>query len=412
MGNKASAMVAASAAMLAAGGSAGPAAAQGLRAQDTNQVTLSLDVRHDSNVARSDLQRAQARGLAQADQRATPSIDVLFARPLGRNRVSLNASAGYDFYRRNKRLNRERLTFGGNGTVVGGPLTFDLGANFARRQSDPADLTPLLIPGIESIRNTETVQDYSGQVRFGSQAYGFKPVASIGRTAGTNSNPRRRFADYRSFRYGGGVSYESPTLGYLDIQYLRSDIDYPNRPAVIAQTGFSTERIALTARRELGAVLVASGGVSWISLDPDQSTPGVSGVKTVGYNLALTAVPTPDIQIVGNFARDVTPSLGTDALYQIGTTYGLTGTYRASQDLVFSLRGAIDDRRFEGAGQVFGIALTESVQRSVTASVGLAQSRPLGVAVDVGYVERDANGTFFDYESFYAGIRTTFRLGR
>ena len=108
----------------------------------------------------------------------------------------------------------------------------------------------------------------------------------------------------------------------------------------------------------------------------------------------------------------MSPSLGTDALYQIGNSYAVGATYQLSRDISFSLRGNIDDRHYEGAGSIFGIALTDSVQRSVTGSVALAQSRRLGVAVDVGYAERDANGTFFDYDSFYAGIRTTFRLGR
>lgn len=411
MGKTASAGVAASAAILATSWGGG-AAAQGLPAQNVTEIAASLDVRHDSNVARSDADRAQARGLTRADQRATPSLDFTYIRPLGRNRVSILASAGYDFYRRNKRLNRERLTFGGNGTAFVGPLTFDLGAQFARRQTDPADLTPLLIPGTDSIRNTQTTQDYNAKVRFGSQPYGLKPVATLGRAIGNNSNERRRFANYRSTTYGGGVSYESPTIGYWDLQYLKSDIDYPNRPATIAQSGFSTERVSLSGRRELGAILVANGSISWITLTPDGSAAGVDRFRSVGYTLGLSAVPTPDIRVAGNFSRDVSPSIGTDALYQVNNSYSVSGSYALSRDISFTVSGLIDDRHYEGAGQVFGVALTDSVQRSVTASVDLAQTRPLRVGVDVGYQKRDANGTFFDYDSFYAGIRTSFRLRR
>jgi hypothetical protein len=411
MGKTASAGVAATAAILATA-CAGSAAAQGLPPENVTEIGASLDVRHDSNVARSNAERAAARGLSRGDERATPSINLLYSRPLGRNRVSITASAGYDFYRRNKGLNRERLSFGGTGTAMVGPLTFDLGAELARRQTDPADLTPLLIPGNASIRNTQSTQDYNAKVRFGSQPYGIKPVASFGRSIGNNSSPRRRFADYRSTTYGGGVSYESPTIGYWDVQYLKSNIDYPNRPATIAQTGFTTDRVTLSGRRDLGAILVANGSVSWITLTPDQRGTGVERFRSVGYSLGLRAVPSPNLSLDGNFARDVSPSLGTDALYQVNNNYAVSGTYALSQDIAFSLSGAVAQRRFAGAGQVFGVALANSVQRSVTGSVDLARTRPLRVGIDVGYQKRDANGTFFDYDSFYAGIRTSFRLRR
>ncbi|MGJ3628670.1 hypothetical protein AB5I41_20350 [Sphingomonas sp. MMS24-JH45] len=61
---------------------------------------------------------------------------------------------------------------------------------------------------------------------------------------------------------------------------------------------------------------------------------------------------------------------------------------------------------------MFGVALTNSVQRTISAGVGLAQSRPLRVAVEAGYTERDANGTAFDFGSFFVGARTSLRLGR
>jgi hypothetical protein len=108
----------------------------------------------------------------------------------------------------------------------------------------------------------------------------------------------------------------------------------------------------------------------------------------------------------------VGPSLGTDALYQVSNSYSVTAAYALSSDISFRLSGAINDLKYAGAGQVFSLPLVSSVQRSVTAGVDLAQTRPLRVGLDLGYVQRDANSTFFDYSSFYAGIRTSFRLRR
>lgn len=404
---KSSARATASLAVLAAAAIPTAASAQ-RRAEPVTQLTASLAVRHDSNVARANAETAASRNLTLGDQRATPSLDLVVSRPLGRNTLSLNASAGYDFYRRNKRLNRERLSLGALAGVMAGPISLDLGANFARRQSDPGDIVPLLIPGANSVRNTETTQDYSASARFGSSTYGLKPMASFGFGTGTNSNERRRIANYRSVRYGGGVSYDGPTLGSFTAQYLRSEIDYPDRPAVFNQTGFNTDRIQLTGKRELGSVLTASGGISWISLKSDGA--GGQTLKTVGWNLGLTAVPTPDIQLSAGFARDVSPSLGTDALYQIGNNYSAGVIYQLSQSNALSLRASLDDRTYAGAGRIFGIALTDSVQRQVTATWSVNRGGLLSGAIDVGYQDRDANGTFFDYNSFFVGVRTGLRI--
>lgn len=408
MGITASTRTAASLAGLAMIGISPAVEAQGRR-EATTDLTVSLDVRHDSNVARSDAQTAAARNLSRADQRVTPAINLVVARPLGRNTLSINASAGYDFYRRNKRFNRERLSFGGNANVLAGPLTVDLGATLSRRQSDPADIVPLLIPGAASLRNTETVQDYSAQVRLGSSPYGLKPMATFGYSQGDNSNERRQIADFRSTRYGGGISYDGPALGSFTAQYIRNTTDYPDRPAFFTQTGFTTDRLELTGKRELGAVLTANAGISWISLKPDASG-ATDSYTTVGWNVGLTAVPSPDLQITGSFARDVSPSLGTDALYQVGNNYTVSATYQFVQQQSLTLRAALDDRRYAGAGRIFGIALTDSVQRFVSASWAFNQGRPLGAAIDVGYQDRDANGTIFDYNSFYVGVRTTVRI--
>lgn len=397
----------ASLATLAVAATPGTASAQPRREAIT-QLEASLAVRHDSNVARSDAQRALERNLTRADQRATPSLDLIVSRPLGRNTFTINASAGYDFYRRNKRLNRERLSFGGVSNLMAGPVTLDLSANFARRQSDPGDIVPLLIPGADSIRNTETTQDYNASAKFGTSPYGLKPMASFGYSRGTNSNDRRSIANYDSTRYGGGVAYDSPALGSFTAQYLRNQTDYPDRPAIFTQSGFTTDRFELTGKRELGAIITASAGVSWISLKPDDD--GTESFDSVGYNVSITAVPTPDLQVTGNFSRDVSPSLGTDALYQVGNNYSIGATYQLSRAHSLSVRGVLDDRNYAGAGRVFGIALTESVQRQVSATWAIDSGRPLSVALDVGYQDREANGTFFDYNSFYAGIRTSVRI--
>ena len=92
----------------AAIGSAMPALAQSDTAP-VSDVKFDVTAEFNSNVARSDAARAAARDLSRSDQRITPGLSVDLARNLGQTRLWLNGSAGYDFYRRNSQLNRERI---------------------------------------------------------------------------------------------------------------------------------------------------------------------------------------------------------------------------------------------------------------------------------------------------------------
>ena len=64
---------------------------------------------YDSNVAHSDLGLAQARGLTLADELFRPSAFRNLGRRFGRQILFLQGSVGYDFYRRNRVLDRERV---------------------------------------------------------------------------------------------------------------------------------------------------------------------------------------------------------------------------------------------------------------------------------------------------------------
>ncbi|MGC7532536.1 hypothetical protein ACPWML_26315, partial [Pandoraea pneumonica] len=80
---------------------------------------------------------------------------------LGRNSLTLSGFAGYDFYRRNKQLNRERLGLNADLGLVGGPCFLHLRPGFSRMQSDLGDIIPISAEGVtdrRSVRNVATTQ--------------------------------------------------------------------------------------------------------------------------------------------------------------------------------------------------------------------------------------------------------------
>lgn len=389
----------------------GTAFAQSAPTDRVTELSVNFDVRHDSNVARTDAARAASRGLSLSDERATPSVSLRFGRPIGRHSVELDANVGYDFYRRNKQLNRERLSLAGTANLVGGPCDLTLEPSISRRQSDLADLALLTGTGTgtgtDTVKNTETVQRYAAELRCGRQ-YGLRPLATIERAIGDNSEPRRQISDYRSFRYGAGVGYTNPVLGDFSARYQHGETSYPKRPAALQSSGYSLDRFSVTAKRDIGAILTASGMLAYLKLRPDQGTS--SDFSGVAWDLQLTATPTPDFRVTGSMSRDTSPSLGTDALYQLSRDYSLGASYAVSRVLSVSILGSIDKRDYVGATGFYGPALTNSVQRTVTGTVAFKPSRRIGFAVDVGYQSRNANGVIYDYDNFFAALRTKLTL--
>ena len=383
--------------------------AQAQRGSDgpITELAFTLEDRHDSNIARTDRTRAAIRGLELGDWRATPALQLTVARPLGRNTLALTASAGYDFYRRNTQLNRERISVAGNAVLNANACRLTLTPSFSRRQSDLGDLALLSVPGIDSVRNTETVQDYSAELRCGG-TYGIQPVLTGSRSVGDNSEPRRRISDYRTWRYGGGLGYNSPVLGEFTALLTRTQTRYPGRPLGLGRSSFDTTRGQLNLTREWFGLITSSGSISYISLDPQQG--GTRRFRGIGWNLSLTATPQPDLRVIAGLARDVAPSLGTDALYILNRSYSLGTSYAVSRIVTVGLNGSIDQRRYVGATGVFGPALTSSNQRSLVGTVSASASRRLSVGADVGYQNRNANGTIYDYKDVFFALRTKITL--
>lgn len=384
-----------------------PAQAQTVQGP-VNELAFTAELRHDTNVARADEARAIARGVEQEDQRLSLGASLLLARPLGRNKVSVDAFVGYDFYRRNTRLNRERISFTGDLELNAGPCTANFLPRFSRQQSELYELAILNVPGVDSVRNTETRQVYRGELRCGNPV-GIRPLAHYERSYGDNSNPLREISDYRGESFGGGLSYTNPILGEFDLSLERQNIRYPNRPTALGLTGFRTDQIRLATSRNIGAVLTAEGYVAYTHLKPRNS--GAQDFKGASWSLALTAVPLPNLQLRANLSQSVNPSLSNNALYSRDRDWGLQGTYQFGPKTSLTLRGSRSERLYRGASGALGPLLDRDVLNRLSARISFRPSQRLTFGLDGGHEWRNANGTFYDYTNTYAAISARFSLG-
>ncbi len=386
-----------------AGAFAAPASAESAN-QPVNDIALSATVRHDSNIARSIISSGNTHA---SDERATIGAELTITRPVGRNTISANAFIGYDFYRRNTRLNRERISVAVDAAVNVGPCLVRLTPSFSRRQSDYADLQFLNVPGIDSVRNVQTEQNYATELRCGNPN-GFRPLVRYARGIGNNSSPLRQFSNYHSDTYAAGLGYNNVVLGNYDLTVSRTDLDYPNRPAIFSN-GYQRDEIGITGSRDIGSILVAHASLAYTNLKP--KTAVVPGFKGISWSVGATAIPIPALRLQATWAQSVNPSLGTNALYSRDRNIDLAATYALSERTSVTLSASRTTRVYRGDGAVLGPLLTDDRRDRISGEVSFTPSQRLRLSLEATHERRNANGTLYDYKNTFIALTARFSLG-
>ncbi|MEY4240291.1 MAG: hypothetical protein RL339_2892 [Pseudomonadota bacterium] len=381
----------------------------GLRAQEAQngnfeQVGLNFDLRHLGNAARSDASTAAARGLVQSDDRLTVGVDVVVSRSLGRNTLKLAGNVGYDFYRRNERLNRERIGLKGDVGVNVGPCLAEVSGQLDRRQSDLDSIALVNLPGPDSVRNTETVQVYRVEGRCG-YVYGLRPSLGYEHSRGDNSNPLRDISDYKSNRVFGGIAYDHPVIGKAKLTYEHENVDFDNRVAtpLAPFSGYQVDELRLQLSRDIGTLLTAEAMLAYNWLKPDNSA--APDFKGTTWRLAGTIKPGQRLQIRAVTERSLRPSLGSEALYSKQSFNEVRGSLALSERISVSGGFSVTKRDYSGAQANFGPLLEEDKFRRIFAGMTLRASRRLELGLEGGHEKRDGTGTIFDYSGGYVGLR-------
>ncbi|HEX8056051.1 MAG TPA: porin [Novosphingobium sp.] len=388
--------------LLLAGAASAPAYGQAV-AGPVTELSFTAQVRHDSNIA-SD----STPGLDNSDDRLNIGAAIRLARPFGRHSVSVDGFLGYDFYRRNKNLNAERISFGADGQFDVGFCQVGLTPRFNRNQSNLYDLSVINVPGIASVRNIQTTQSYRGELRCGN-SLGIRPLAYYQRTWGNNSNALRKFDNYRGETIGGGLSYSNPVLGNFDVSVERTTMKYPNRQLFVGLSSYRLDQVVLSVSRDIGAVLTANGSIAFSHVKPESNlTPSYTGMS---WSLGLTMVPTTDLQLHANLSQQIDPSLNNNALYSRTRNWGLSGTYQMGPRTSAGLAFSRNERSYRGALPIAGPQLSSDNVNRISGRFDFTPNRRMGIGLEVGHERRNANGTFYDYRNTFVAVNTRFTLG-
>lgn len=401
--------VSAAGAIIASLAIAAPAMARtGAQSERKIDIVLSAGVRHDSNVARASSATAAARGVEQEDQRFTPAAAFEIVMPVSAHSFSVTGNVGYDFYRRNDQLNRERADVDATASLALAICDTDITAGYARRQSDLGEIGAVAIPGVDSVKNVETTWNTGATVSCGHEI-GLRPTLSVGYERATNDNNLRRPVNYNRLTYSGGLGYRHPLIGDILLFVSQSETRFPNQALIGGgDNGYDLRNYGVRFSRDIGARMKGSFELSFADVNPRLAAVGTS--NGLNWNADLVAEISPRLQVHGAVSRAIVTTLSTDAIYHRDSSYALDATFAVNQKIDLKGGFVITPRRFFGSSALFGSNLTRDQQEVYFATLAYDMTPRVRFLLEGARESRNANGTFFDYRNTRVGLRAEFRL--
>ncbi len=305
-------------------------------------ISPQLRFENDDNILRLPDYLATPVGRHRSDYRTSPQVAIDIVRPIGRQQVFLNGLVGYDFYRYNKRLERERINLTGGGSASAGGCTANTQLSYVRRQSDLADIViggPTL--GISRAGNRETLITPSVGVNCGT-AGGISSGLSYSHEDVENSDPFRSFADYHSSTYTARIGLNRPALGDVGLYSNYRRGIYDNR-ILTNGTNEVVESYAagVSVDRQFGRIKGhVSGGITRVK----SNTPGVRPFRGGTYDVQLTYIAPRGTATLG-LARSIQQSNLLGVSYSVTDDYNAGLTYRLNSRVDLAAGASVTRRR-------------------------------------------------------------------
>ena len=359
------------------------------------QISPTLAVRYDSNVARASDEIAERRGIHPSDWRFNPSLNIALEKPLGKQTLYLNGDVGYDFYAHNKRLNRERILLNGGARLDFSRCTGSVDGSLAIRQSDLAELIDA-----GPAKNTEYIRTIGVNARCGG-AIGLAPFAGVSRTWASNSATLRKFSDSTVTQGRAGIAYARPTLGELSLTVQVRRAHYPNREGLGLSDHFHVFSIGGQYSRNVGSRWQGSVSVYRTTVDSGAGFPKFTGVTS---NADLSFLASDNLKAQVHWARDVTPvNLGFGD-FAIDNRLSGDVDYGLSPRLSVGGGAGLVRRRIKGES-ILPVAQLQKEQRVYEyARLTYKRSARTSLALDVRHEQRDATPSDFNYHSTSVGM--------
>jgi hypothetical protein len=384
--------------------------AQGQAAPPTSQETVviaSVDVRYDSNVAKSDREVAAERGLTLADAVFTPEVNFILARQIGTELLFLQGEGSYLFHAHDTLLDRQALN------VDGGVV-----AHLARCQEVPTgsfSSQQIDLDSVTEIRVSNTVDIGSVGVTVNcGGAIGFAPQVGVTQTWRDNSSIEFEQADSHTLTATGSLAYRSPVFGSVSLfgNYLQTTFPhYLISPNTSQAYGFVLYAGGVTFDRHLGGRIEGTASISFTDLEPNSSisspfrglTYSVEGTYHLNYRINFHAL----------LSRATLPSNQVGADYSLNQTYEADVSYKLGSRITLTLTGSHIDRTYDATSGLLPsegvqpVVLTNSSTDDELGTLTYTLNRHISVSLYAGEEDRKASSISYNYSSTRVGLTLT-----
>jgi Putative beta-barrel porin 2 len=362
-------------------------------------VFISAQEVYENNVLRQPDAFPVPPGFARNDFRLSPSINVDIIQPIGRQTITLLGGAGYDFYRRNSRLERERINLQGKlNLAVGANCKPEIGLAYARQQSDLADFFSITD---FRLRNREQRLTFSSAIKCGG-IIGLKPGLSFERSVVKNSSFFRRIGNFNSTAVGVSLGYTTPTLGEVSLfgNYRRGK--YPNRGAFTGRPGVN-ENVGvytggLRLQRDIGNRLKGN-----ISLGYTVAEPSLSGTRRfsgISGSADLTAQLAEPLQVVVGYSRSVQQSNQLNVSFTVNDSYNINASYILNPRIILTGGAARTQRKLRDSPLLSPNLLgTKERTTQFSGGVRFVPAGPISFSLNATKSIRKSQTRFFDYDA-------------
>lgn len=391
--------------LMSSGGAAFAAQQSDLPTREIS-VTPTVRIEYDSNVYGVNKAFVPAGDSTRDDLHIAPGVGFNLQMPFSRQALYLNGSVGYDFYKNNSELNRERLDINGGArlNLLGCNPTID--GTYTRMLSNRYALV-----SVDQIDNTETHRAIGTTVSCGGPL-GLTYGGNYRHENVTNSLSLLKILNYNSDSFGANIGYTRPTFGTILLYGNYNKLSYPNRLYIIGGSdivadGAKIYSAGVSFERNIGSRITGkvSAGYTWVT----PKLPISPKFHGASYALNITARPIEALQIDAIASRSASASNLADVAYTITDLYSLQGNYTFSRSLSAQLGASYQKQNMNGSP--VNTPFSQADYDFWTANGGLRYTwRKLTFSTDVSHTRRNSRILFQRYNDTRIGFGVSLGL--
>lgn len=390
-------------------GLASAASAQEIETVRRVDISASLAGTYESNLLRLPDSFVDRLGRSRSDFRLSPALSLDVALPIAGQSAFLNGLAGYEFHARNSQLNRERLQLNGGGKFRVAICSALLAVDFARQQSDLADvrLGNVVDPASEEgLVNVETRLAYESEISCGSRLR-LRPTLGYRREKVENSDRRRESGNYTTDEFRAGLRYARPHFGELSLSASYRKGRYDERIVPGAQQSPPTQiyTASISFNRQFGSQLTGSASLGFTQVDPNLAD--VERFRGLSWSADVTWTPGTRFQTTLGASREATQSNLLSISYAVVDAYRIGTQYALSDRLTLSAGASSVTRSLRDSTLIPGAVLdTKDRTYRATARAQYAVNRRLSLSLDGGGDWRRSDLPELDYDNLTLAVTT------